>query len=50
MGMLPKAISHSISAGDFEQADTIRDQLVELGYVVEDRPDGTRVRPRSNGC
>ncbi len=36
-------------SGDFEQADTIRDQLVERGYVVEDRPDGTRVRPRGNG-
>ena len=37
-------------AGDFEQADAIRDQLAALGYVVEDRIDGTRVRPRENGC
>lgn len=36
-------------SGDFEQADAIRDQLVDLGYVVEDRPDGTRVRPRVEG-
>ncbi len=37
-------------SGDFAQADIIRDQLVGLGYVVEDRPDGTRVRRRANGC
>ena len=53
---LPSAVDRLVEereqarrSGDFEQADTIRDQLVALGYVVEDRPDGTRVRPRWNG-
>jgi len=36
-------------SGDFEQADAIRDRLVDLGYVVEDRPGGTRVRPLVEG-
>jgi len=36
--------------GDFDTADSIRDQLVAKGYVVEDRPDGPRVRPRNNGA
>jgi len=36
-------------SGDFEQADDIRERLVDRGYVVEDRPDGTRVRQRRNG-
>jgi cysteinyl-tRNA synthetase len=26
---------------DWETADNIRDQLMELGIVLEDRPDGT---------
>ena len=29
----------------YEEADTLRDTLMESGYVVEDAPTGTRVRP-----
>ncbi|MEE9271462.1 MAG: cysteine--tRNA ligase [Candidatus Krumholzibacteria bacterium] len=29
---------------DFEKADALRDQVSALGYIVEDRPDGERVR------
>jgi cysteinyl-tRNA synthetase len=53
---LPAAVTQLVAdreqarrAGDFELADAIRDQLVAQGYVVEDRPDGTRVRQRQNG-
>ena len=33
--------------GDFHEADRLRDQLVALGFVVEDTPSGTRIRERS---
>ena len=33
--------------GDWARADALRRQIQELGYSVEDRPDGYRVRPRS---
>jgi cysteinyl-tRNA synthetase len=29
---------------DFEKADALRQQVEHLGYVIEDRPDGQRVR------
>jgi cysteinyl-tRNA synthetase len=29
---------------DFEKADALRDQVTALGYIIEDRPDGQRVR------
>jgi cysteinyl-tRNA synthetase len=32
------------SAGEWATADGIRDQLRAAGWVVEDGPDGTRVR------
>ncbi len=32
------------SEGDFSTADAIRDQLVDLGWTVEDTPGGTRIR------
>ena len=31
-------------AGDFSEADWIRDELTALGVVIEDGPDGTRWR------
>ena len=31
----------------YKRADAIRDELVAEGYVVEDTPDGTRVRPKT---
>lgn len=31
---------------DWARADELRDELVAAGYVVEDTPDGTSVRPR----
>jgi len=31
----------------FADADGIRDALADLGYVLEDKPEGTRWRPRS---
>jgi cysteinyl-tRNA synthetase len=32
---------------DFATSDALRDQLQAMGYVVQDTPDGTRIRP---GC
>ncbi len=32
------------SAGDFERADSLRDQLQSLGWNVTDSPAGTRIR------
>jgi cysteinyl-tRNA synthetase len=29
---------------DFKKADGLRDQVEQMGYVIEDRPDGQRVR------
>ncbi len=29
---------------DFKKADTLRQQIEQMGYVIEDRPDGQRVR------
>jgi cysteinyl-tRNA synthetase len=34
------------TAKDWSAADTLRDQIVAAGYVVEDTPTGTVVRPR----
>jgi cysteinyl-tRNA synthetase len=31
---------------DWKLADSLRDQLIELGYEVEDTPTGTRLRRR----
>jgi cysteinyl-tRNA synthetase len=31
---------------DWDLADELRDQLEDAGWVVEDGPDGTRIRPR----
>jgi cysteinyl-tRNA synthetase len=33
-------------AGDYEQADRDRRELEARGWVVEDGPEGTRLRPR----
>jgi len=33
------------AAKDWAQADALRDQLVADGWVVEDTPSGTQVRP-----
>ncbi len=30
--------------GGWDEADTLRDQLESAGWVVEDGPDGTRIR------
>lgn len=30
---------------DWAQADTLRDQIIALGYEIEDGPEGTRVKP-----
>jgi cysteinyl-tRNA synthetase len=32
------------SSGDYAAADRLRDELVELGFIVEDTPEGTKVR------
>ena len=32
------------SRGDFAEADRLRDELVGLGFVVEDTASGTRIR------
>jgi cysteinyl-tRNA synthetase len=29
---------------DFKKADELRDQVEEKGYIIEDRPDGQRIR------
>jgi cysteinyl-tRNA synthetase len=29
---------------DFQKADALRDQVASMGYVIDDRPDGQRVR------
>jgi len=31
------------AAGDFAASDRIREQIVNLGWIVEDTPGGTRV-------
>ena len=33
---------------DWEAADNLRDRLLELGFVIEDAPDGTRWRARKS--
>ena len=33
------------AAKEWARADQLRDQLVALGYVVEDTPAGTQIRP-----
>jgi cysteinyl-tRNA synthetase len=33
------------AAKEWDRADALRDRLVELGYVVEDTPGGTHIRP-----
>ena len=33
--------------GNYGEADALRDKLADAGYVVEDTPDGTRVRPKT---
>jgi cysteinyl-tRNA synthetase len=34
------------AAKDWATADTLRDELVAMGYVVDDTPTGTEIRPR----
>ncbi len=37
-------------AKDWARADELRDRIAEAGYVVEDRPEGPRIRPaKSSG-
>ncbi len=36
-------------ARDFDRADALRQQIAERGYLVEDRPEGTRVRREEPG-
>ncbi len=36
---------HARAAKEWDRADQLRDQLVALGYVVEDTPAGTQIRP-----
>ena len=33
--------------GSYREADSIRDPLIQMGYVVEDTATGTRVRPKT---
>jgi cysteinyl-tRNA synthetase len=49
---LPEEVAAKVAARDaaraerdFARSDALRDELVALGYVVEDTPDGTQVRP-----
>jgi cysteinyl-tRNA synthetase len=51
-GDLPEEVAAKVTARDaaraerdFARSDALRDELVALGYVVEDTPDGTQVRP-----
>jgi cysteinyl-tRNA synthetase len=41
---LASARDEARGRGDFAEADRLRDELVELGFVVEDTPAGTRIR------
>ena len=41
---LATARDHARAAKDWARADELRDELVAAGWVVEDTPDGTRVR------
>jgi cysteinyl-tRNA synthetase len=34
------------AARNFQESDALRDQIADLGWVVEDRPDGYRLKPR----
>jgi cysteinyl-tRNA synthetase len=42
---LAAARDHARAAKDWARADELRDELVSAGWVVEDAPEGTRVRP-----
>lgn len=46
-GVTELALEHDAAraAKDWAAADDLRDRLVSMGYVVEDGPDGTVVRP-----
>jgi cysteinyl-tRNA synthetase len=43
---LVKARTEARKNKDFESADRIRDELHDMGYVVEDTPEGPRVKKR----
>jgi cysteinyl-tRNA synthetase len=43
---LAAARDEARAGGDYTEADRLRDELAGLGYLVEDTPEGTRVRPR----
>ncbi len=32
-------------AGDYAEADRLRDEILAMGFVVEDSPEGPRLRP-----
>ena len=37
-------VTRPVRARDFARADALRDELVALGWTVEDTPDGTAIR------
>ncbi|MDH3215671.1 MAG: cysteine--tRNA ligase [Candidatus Krumholzibacteria bacterium] len=43
---LVEARQQARKARDFKKADTLRDQVDQMGYVIEDRPDGQRIRKK----
>ncbi len=33
---------------DWARADELRDRVLEMGFIIEDRPDGSIVKPRKS--